>query len=136
MSWKSKSKYNGTSCQTGTWILSVSLVNVLGRRHQDKRSLADQMETESKKAAGSSWEQLTVMHWMVPRFCTSAAKTVLSLFHHIDVHYTYMLSHTGEENGDDNVEMDMEVDSDDEADDLEEGTMEQDENEPWFDSIL
>jgi hypothetical protein len=32
--------------------------------------------------------------------------------------------------------MDVEVDSDDEADDLEEGTMEQDENEPWFDSIL
>jgi hypothetical protein len=38
--------------------------------------------------------------------------------------------------GDDNVEMDVEVDSDDEADDLDEGTMEQDENEPWFDSIL
>jgi hypothetical protein len=32
--------------------------------------------------------------------------------------------------------MDMEVDSDDEADDLEEGTMEQDENDPWSDSIL
>jgi hypothetical protein len=47
-----------------------------------------------------------------------------------------MLSHTSEENGDDNVEMDVEVDSDDDADDLEEGTMEQDENEPRFDSIL
>jgi hypothetical protein len=96
------------------------------------------MEAENKKAAGNSWEQLTVMHWMVPRFCESAAKMVLSLFHHIDVHYTCTLSHTGEENGDDddNVEMDMEVDSDDEADDLEEGTMEQDENEPWFDSIF
>ncbi len=112
------------------------MVNVLGRRHQDKRSLADQMEAENKKAAGKSWEQLTVMHWMVPRFCESAAKMVLLSFHHIDVHYTYTLSCTGEENGDDNVEMDMEVDSDDEADNLEEGTMGQDENKPWFDSIL
>jgi hypothetical protein len=94
------------------------------------------MEAENKKAAGNSWEQLTVMHWMVPRFCKPAAKTVLSSFHHIDVCYTYTLSHTGEENGDDNVEMDVEVDSDDEADDLEEGTMEQDENEHWFDSIF
>jgi hypothetical protein len=76
------------------------------------------------------------MHWMVPRFCQSAAKTVLLSFHHINVHYTYTLSHTGEENGDDKIEMDMGVDSDDETDDLEEGTMEQDENEPWFDSIL
>ncbi len=65
-----------------------------------------------------------------------AAKTVLLLFHHIDVHYTYTLSHTGEENGDENVQMDVEVDSDDDADDLEEGTMEQDENGPWFDSTL
>jgi hypothetical protein len=47
-----------------------------------------------------------------------------------------MLSHTGEENGDDNVKMEVEVDSDDKADDLEEGTMEQDENENRFDSIL
>jgi hypothetical protein len=46
------------------------------------------------------------------------------------------LSHTGEEIGDANVEMDVEVDSDNEADDLEKGTMEEDENEPWFDSIL
>jgi hypothetical protein len=61
---------------------------------------------------------------------------VLSSFHHIDVHYTYTLSHTGEEYGDENVEMDVEVDSDDEADDLEEGTMDEDENESWFDSIL
>ena len=76
------------------------------------------------------------MHWMVPRFCKLAGKTVLLPFHHIDVHYTYTLSHTGEENGDDKIEMDMGVDSDDETDDLEEGTMEQDENEPWFDSIL
>ena len=30
----------------------------------------------------------------------------------------------------------MEVGSDDEADDLEEVTVEQDENEPWFDLIL
>jgi hypothetical protein len=66
-------------------------------------------------------------------FCKLAAKTVLLSFHHIDVHYTYTLSHTGEANGDDNVEMGLEVDSDDEADDLEDGTMEQDENEPWFD---
>ncbi len=70
------------------------------------------------------------------KICKSVAKTVLSLFHHIDVHYTYMLSHTGEVNGDVNVEMDVEVDSDDEADDLEEGAMEEDENEPWFNSIL
>jgi hypothetical protein len=66
-------------------------------RHQNKGSLADQMEAENKKAAGNSWEQLTVMHWMVPRFCKSAAKSVLLLFHHIDVNYTYMLSNTGEE---------------------------------------
>ena len=70
------------------------------------------------------------------KICELAAKTVLSSFHHIDVHYTYTLSHTGEVNGDDKVEMDMEVDSDDEADNLEEGTMGQDENKPWFDSIL
>ena len=70
------------------------------------------------------------------KICKLAAKTVLSLFHHIDVHYTYTLSHTGEDNGDENVEMDVEVDSDDEADDLEEGTMEEDENEPRFDSML
>jgi hypothetical protein len=68
--------------------------------------------------------------------CESAAKRVLSSFHHINVHYTYTLSHTGEENGDANVEMDMEVDSDDEADDLEEDTMEEDENDPWLDSTL
>ncbi len=76
------------------------------------------------------------MHWMVPRFCESAAKTVLLSFHHINDHYTHTLSHTGEENGDDNVDMDVEVDSDKEVNDLEEGTMEQDENEPRFDSIL
>jgi hypothetical protein len=61
---------------------------------------------------------------------------VLLSFHDFDVHETYTLSHTGEENGYDNDETDVEVDSDDEADDLEEGTMEQDKNEPWFDSIL
>jgi hypothetical protein len=66
-----------------------------------------------------------------------AAKMVLLLFHHINIHYTYMLSHTDKENDEDaNVEMDVEMNSDDEADDLEEGTVEQDENEPWFDSIL
>ncbi len=70
------------------------------------------------------------------KICESAAKRLLSSFHHIDVHYTYTLSHTGEENGDANIEMDVEVDSDDEADDLKEGTMEEDENEPWFNSIL
>jgi hypothetical protein len=72
------------------------------------------------------------------KICELAAKTVLTLFHHhIDVHYTCMLSHTDEENDEDaNVEMDVEVNSDDEADDLEEGTVEQDENEPWFNSIL
>ncbi len=52
------------------------------------------------------------------KICKSAAKTVLSSFHHIDIHNTYTLSHTGKENGDENVEMDVEVDSDDEADDL------------------
>ncbi len=70
------------------------------------------------------------------KICELAAKMVLSSFHHINVYYTNMLSHTGEENGDTNVKMDVEVDSDDEADDLEEGTMEEDENEPWFNSIL
>jgi hypothetical protein len=70
------------------------------------------------------------------KICELAAKTMLSSFHHIDVHYTYTLSRTGEENGDVNVEMDVKVDSGDEADDLEEGTMEEDENEPRFDSML
>jgi hypothetical protein len=69
------------------------------------------------------------------KICMSAAKTVLSSFHHINIHYTYTLSHTGKENGDANVVIDMEVDSDDEADDLEEGNMEEDENEPRFNSI-
>ncbi len=41
-------------------VPSVSLVNLLCRRHQDKRNLADQMEAENKKAAGNSREQLTV----------------------------------------------------------------------------
>jgi hypothetical protein len=57
------------------------------------------MGAENNKAAGNSWEQLTLMHWMVPRFCKLAGKTVLLPFHHIDVHYTYTLSHTGEEKG-------------------------------------
>jgi hypothetical protein len=71
------------------------------------------------------------------KICELASKTVLLLFHHIDNHYTYTLSHTDEENDEDaNVEMDVEGNSDDEADDLEEGTVEQDENEPWFDSVL
>jgi hypothetical protein len=61
---------------------------------------------------------------------------VLSSFHHTDIHYTYPLSHTGEENNGENVEIDMEVGSDDEADDLKEGTVEQDENEPRFNLIL
>ncbi len=30
------------------------------------------------------------------KICKSAAKTVLSLFHHINVHYTYTLLHTGD----------------------------------------
>jgi hypothetical protein len=48
-----------------------------------------------------------------------------------------MLSHTDEENDEDaNVEMNVEMNSDDEADDFEKGTVEQDENEPRFDSIL
>jgi hypothetical protein len=68
--------------------------------------------------------------------CESAAKMVLSLFHHIDINYLYKLSPTSEENDGENVEIDVEVDSDDEADDLEEGTVEQDENEPWFELIL
>jgi hypothetical protein len=33
--------------------------------------------------------------------CKSAAKTVLLLFHHINVHYTYTLSHRDEENDED-----------------------------------
>jgi hypothetical protein len=42
------------------------------------------------------------------KICKSAAKTVLSSFHHINVHYTYMLSHTYEENDEDaNFEMDV-----------------------------
>jgi hypothetical protein len=36
------------------------LFNALGRRHQDKRNLADQIEAENKKAAGNSREHLTV----------------------------------------------------------------------------
>jgi hypothetical protein len=56
--------------------------------------LVDQMEAENKKAAGNSWEQLTVMLWMVPRFYKLAAKTVLFLFHHINVHYTSIRCHT------------------------------------------
>jgi hypothetical protein len=63
--------------------------------------------------------------------CKSAAKTVLSLFHHINIHYNYTLSPAGEKKDGE----DMEVDSDDEANDLEECTMKQDENEPWFNSI-
>jgi hypothetical protein len=70
------------------------------------------------------------------KICKSAAKTVLSSFHHINIHYTYTLSHTGKENCDANIEMDAEVDSDDEVDDFEEGTMEEDENKPRFNSIL
>ncbi len=72
------------------------------------------------------------------KICKLAAKTVLLSFHHnVDIHYTYMLSHTDEENDEDaNVEMDVEVNSDDEADDLEEGTVEQDRDEPWFGNIL
>ncbi len=51
--------------------------------------------------------------------------------YHISVHYTYTLLRTDEENNEDaNVEMDVEVNSDDKANDLEEGTVEQDENEP------
>jgi hypothetical protein len=72
--------------------------------------------------------------------CESAAKMVLSSFHQIHIHYTYTLTNTlspaGDEIDDENVETDMGIDSDDEDDDLEEGTMEQDENEPRFDSIL
>ncbi len=71
------------------------------------------------------------------KICKLAAKAVLLFFHHINVHYSYMLSHTDEENDEDvNVEMDVELNSDDETDDLEEDTVEQDENELWFDSIL
>jgi hypothetical protein len=51
---------------------------------------------------------------------------VLLLFHHINIHYTYMLSPTGKEKDGENVEIDVKVDSDDKADDLEEGTVEQD----------
>ena len=70
------------------------------------------------------------------RICESAAKTVLSSFNHIDIHYTYTLSPTGDENGGENNEIDMEVDSDEDDDDLEEGNVEQDENEPRFNTIL
>jgi hypothetical protein len=46
----------------GHGVPSVSLVNKLSRRHQDKRNLAAQMEMEAekKKAVGNSQEQLTV----------------------------------------------------------------------------
>jgi hypothetical protein len=40
----------------GHEVPSVSLVSMLGRRHQDKRNLADQMEAENKKAVGNSQE--------------------------------------------------------------------------------
>ncbi len=70
------------------------------------------------------------------RICESAAKTVLSSFNHIDIHYTYTLSPAGEENDGENNEIYMEVDSDDDDDDLEQSNVEQDENEPQFASIL
>jgi hypothetical protein len=44
----------------GHRVPSVSLVNALVSRHQDKRNLAGQIKPENKKAVGDSWEQLTV----------------------------------------------------------------------------
>ncbi len=74
------------------------------------------------------------------KICNLTAKMVPSSFHHIDIHYTYMLTNmlslAGEEIDGENVEIDVGVDSDDEDDDLEEGTVEYDENEPRFDLIL
>ncbi len=74
------------------------------------------------------------------KICKSAAKTVLSLFHHIDIHYaimlTNMLSLAGEEIDGENDDIDVGVDSNDEDDDLEEGTVEYDENKPQFDLML
>jgi hypothetical protein len=70
------------------------------------------------------------------KICKLAAKTVLSLLHHINIHYTYILSPAGEENDGDNVYIDLEVSSNDEANDLKEDTVEQDGNEPQFNSIL
>jgi hypothetical protein len=74
------------------------------------------------------------------KICESAAKTVLSSFNRMDIHYTCMLIYTlspaGEENDGDNVKIIMEVGSNDEADDLEEGNVEQDEKEPWSNWIL
>ncbi len=46
--------------EPGHGVPSVRLVNKLGRRHEDKRNLAAQMEAEKKKAAGNLREQLTV----------------------------------------------------------------------------
>jgi hypothetical protein len=44
----------------GRGVPTFFLVNKLGRRHQDNRNLAAQMEAKKKKAAGNSQEQLTV----------------------------------------------------------------------------
>ena len=53
------------------------------------------------------------------RICESAAKTVLSSFNHIYIHFTYTLSPAGEENDGENNEINMGVDSDDDDEDLE-----------------
>jgi hypothetical protein len=45
--------------EPGHRVSSVSLVNVLGNSHQDKRNLAIH-ESSNKKTAGNSREQLTV----------------------------------------------------------------------------
>ncbi len=64
----------------------------------------------------------------------------MSSFHQIHIHYTYTLTNTlspaSDKIDDENVETDMGIHPDDEDDDLEEGTTEQDDNEPRFDSIL
>jgi hypothetical protein len=44
----------------GHGIPSVTLINKLDRRNQDKKNLAAQMEAKKKKALGNSQEQLTV----------------------------------------------------------------------------
>ena len=45
--------------QPGHGIPSISLISDLGWRHQDKKSLAAQLEAKKKKAEGNTWEELT-----------------------------------------------------------------------------
>jgi len=83
--------------------------------------------------------KMWMMHWMAPVFVSRQLRRCCCCFitsTHIIPILANTLSPTGEENYGIHVEVDVRVGYDDEADDLEEGTVEQDENEPHFDSIL